>query len=69
MFVDITSNDGDLFGSPKKTLEAFEKEVCENYKKYAAELLAAYPHATAAETSRSTHNLLCDALFGTSSWA
>ncbi len=69
MLVGYTSNDGGLLGSPKKTPEAFEKEVRENYKEAAEAFLAAYPHATEAEASRSARDLLRDALFSTSSWA
>ncbi len=71
VLVGYTSNDGGLFGSPRKTPAEFEKEVRMNYnyKEDAAAFLAAYPHATAAEASRSARDMLRDLLFGTSTWA
>lgn len=69
VLVGITSDDGGFLGSPKKTPAEFEKQVRESYGEDAAAFLAAYPHATAAEASRSARDLIRDSLFGTSSWA
>ncbi|HOW71056.1 MAG TPA: carboxylesterase family protein [Phycisphaerae bacterium] len=69
VLVGINSNDGGLLGSPKKTPAEFEKQVRDSFGEDAAAFLAAYPHATAAEASRSTRDLIRDSLFGTSSWA
>lgn len=69
VLIGITSNDGGLLGSPTKTPAEFEKQIREGFGEDAAAFLAAYPHATAAEASRSTRDLIRDSLFGTSSWA
>lgn len=69
VLVGLTSNDGGLLGSPRKTPAEFEKQVRESFGEDAAAFLAAYPHANVAEASRSARDLIRDSLFGTSSWA
>lgn len=65
----LNSNDGGLFGSPRRTPEAFEKSVRESFPAHPDALLAAYPHATVAEASRSARDFLREALYGWPSWA
>ena len=69
VLIGLTSNDGGLLGSPTKTPAEFEKQVRESFGEDATAFLAAYPHATTAEASRSARDLIRDSLFGTSSWA
>lgn len=65
----LNSNDGGLFGAPRRTPEQFEKSVRESFPADPDVLLAAYPHSTAAEASRSARDLLREALYGWPSWA
>jgi para-nitrobenzyl esterase len=65
----ITSNDGGLLGSPRQTPEGFRKQVHESFADGPEPILAAYPHGTVAEASRSSRDLIREALFSWSSWA
>lgn len=64
----LNSNDGGLLGSPRRTPKEFEKSVRENFPANPEPVLAAYPHATVAEASRSARDLLRETLYGWPSW-
>lgn len=63
-----TNSDDALFGS-KLMPAAFDKRMREQYPLAAEEILAAYPHATTAEATRSTRDIARDVLFAWPSWA
>lgn len=63
-----TNSDDAIFGS-KLTPAAFEKTVREGYPLAADEILAAYPHATNAQATRSSRDIARDILFAWPTWA
>jgi len=62
-----TNSDDAIFGS-KLTPAAFEKMVREGYPLAADEILAAYPHATKAQASRSSRDIARELLFAWPTW-
>jgi para-nitrobenzyl esterase len=65
----LNSNDGGLFGSPRRTPDEFKKSVRESFPANPDVILAAYSHATTADASRSARDLIREGLYGWPSWA
>ncbi|MEN6428085.1 MAG: carboxylesterase family protein [Phycisphaerales bacterium] len=63
-----TNSDDGLFSS-KSTPAAFEKLMREQYSLAAEEILAAYPHATKEQATRSSRDVVRDVLFAWPTWA
>ncbi len=63
-----TNSDDAIFGS-KLTPAAFESSVREGYPLAAEEILAAYPHATKEQATRSSRDMARDVLFAWPTWA
>jgi para-nitrobenzyl esterase len=71
IMVGDVSDEAAAFGARKTTAAAFEDMVRRGYGKYADAILAAYPHATDEEASRSATELSSDTVFdwGQYTWA
>lgn len=69
ILVGTNSNEGGLFVTQPVTSEGFEKMIRGQYPEGADALLAAYPHATDAEASRSARDIMRDATFAWPTWA
>ena len=63
-----TSDEAVVFGPSRTTPADFEKQVRGTYGAQADAILAAYPHATDAEASRSNKYLRRDTTFGWNMW-
>jgi para-nitrobenzyl esterase len=69
VLIGTNSDEGSLFVHETVTPAAFEQQVREGYGAGAAGILAAYPHATAAEATRAAANLARDSTFAWHTWA
>ncbi len=64
-----TSDEAVVFGSSKITVADFDKQIRATYGSHADAILAAYPHATDEEATRSNKYLRRDTSFGWNEWA
>ena len=69
VLIGTNSNEGRLFMTQKMTGAGFEEMIHRGYPVGADMLLAAYPHATEAEATRSAQNVFRDSVFAWPSWA
>jgi para-nitrobenzyl esterase len=69
VLIGTNSDEGALFVRPGTTTAAFEQMVRAGYGQRADKILAAYPHATDDEASRSAQDLMRDSLFAWPTWA
>ncbi len=69
VLIGTNSDEGASFVRGKSTPAAFEASVRAQYGARAEAILAAYPHATEREASRSAQDLMRDSLFGWSTWS
>ncbi len=69
VLIGTNSDEGASFVRGKSAPADFEANVRAQYGVRADAILAAYPHATEQEASRSAQDLMRDSLFGWSTWA
>jgi para-nitrobenzyl esterase len=69
VLIGTNSNEGGLFVQGNVTPDQFEKNVRGQYGASADALLAAYPHATAAEALKSSQDVFRDTTFAWPTWA
>ncbi len=68
VLVGSNSDDGGFLGSPSTTSAKFETSIRKDFGQAEDAILAAYPHATKAEASRSSKDLLREAIFSWPTW-
>lgn len=69
VLIGTNSDDGGMFALPTKTPDGFQTLVHSGLAPVADQVLAAYPHATAAEAIRSGRDLVRDSLFAWPAWS
>jgi carboxylesterase type B len=69
VLIGTNSDEGALFSRGEVTPEKFESDVRSGYGERADTILAAYPHATVAEATRSTKNIARESTFAWHTWA
>lgn len=69
VLIGTNSDEGSLFVTRAVTPAAFEQQVREGYGARADVVLAAYPHTSTAEATRSATNLARDSTFAWHTWA
>src|SRR4029079_4525005 len=69
VLIGTNSDEGGLFIPGKVPPAAFEQTVRSGFGKSAESVLAAYPHATEAESSAAARNLMRESTFAWHTWA
>ena len=69
ILVGTNSDEGGLFVTQKTTSAAFEKMIRSSTRRARTLFLKAYPHATDAEATRSSKDIMRDSTFAWPTWA
>ena len=69
VLIGTNSDEGALFSRGEVAPEKFESDIRSGYGERADTILAAYPHATAVEATRSTKNVARESTFAWHTWA
>ena len=69
VLIGTNSDEGALFSRGEVTPEKFESGIRSGYGERANTILAAYPHATATEATRSMKNIFRESTFAWHTWA
>ena len=69
VLIGTNSDEGALFSRGEVTPEKFESDIKAGYGERADTILAAYPHATAAQATRSAKNVARESTFAWHTWA
>jgi para-nitrobenzyl esterase len=69
VLIGTNSDEGAMFLRPGATIDGFVAQIRNGYGERADAILAAYPHATAAQAVKSSKDIFRDSVFAWPSWA